>query len=311
MAGGNQAHRPGSSRGASPGKSATSGASTANTGAAAKTGGKSPREMTPIIGNDGRIIDPSEHLPTDTWAPEPERRTAKPSSYAHNARFAQPTAAAATYSAGGSRPSTSQGLPSSAPSPAPTASYAGRPVSRGGDDRLARPVSRQSYDSRMAAPPQQVYGRTTPSPAPSPTRRLSPLPSPAPSPLSLRYQSQQQQQQQQPQHPRGYSRSPQPLYSAQPATSPSPYDIAPPSPRYEATRVNAPMFAPTPRAPINASFYAPAGPPIPTSVPIEASGSGFADDDRDIFNDGGGDDAMLRRGMRGAQGAVGRSAGWY
>ena len=26
----------------------------------------------PIIGNDGRIIDPSDHLPTDTWAPEPE-----------------------------------------------------------------------------------------------------------------------------------------------------------------------------------------------------------------------------------------------
>ncbi|KAL8668025.1 MAG: hypothetical protein Q9202_000003 [Teloschistes flavicans] len=26
----------------------------------------------PIIGNDGRVIDPSDHLPTDTWAPEPE-----------------------------------------------------------------------------------------------------------------------------------------------------------------------------------------------------------------------------------------------
>ncbi|CAD6567230.1 MAG: hypothetical protein ASARMPRED_000555 [Alectoria sarmentosa] len=28
----------------------------------------------PIIGNNGRIIDPSDHLPTDTWAPEPEKR---------------------------------------------------------------------------------------------------------------------------------------------------------------------------------------------------------------------------------------------
>ena len=28
----------------------------------------------PIIGNDGRIIDPSDHLPTDTWAPEPEQK---------------------------------------------------------------------------------------------------------------------------------------------------------------------------------------------------------------------------------------------
>lgn len=28
----------------------------------------------PIIGSDGRIIDPSDHLPTDTWAPEPEMK---------------------------------------------------------------------------------------------------------------------------------------------------------------------------------------------------------------------------------------------
>ncbi|KAL6721473.1 hypothetical protein ACLMJK_000576 [Lecanora helva] len=31
----------------------------------------------PIIGNDGRIIDPSDHLPTDTWAPEPEQKMPK------------------------------------------------------------------------------------------------------------------------------------------------------------------------------------------------------------------------------------------
>ncbi|KAJ5475609.1 hypothetical protein N7539_007896 [Penicillium diatomitis] len=32
----------------------------------------------PIIGDDGREIDPSDHLPTDTWAPEPERKGRKP-----------------------------------------------------------------------------------------------------------------------------------------------------------------------------------------------------------------------------------------
>ena len=32
----------------------------------------------PIIGNDGRVIDPSDHLPSDTWAPEPERKDRKP-----------------------------------------------------------------------------------------------------------------------------------------------------------------------------------------------------------------------------------------
>ena len=29
----------------------------------------------PIIASDGRLIDPSDHLPTSTWAPEPERKT--------------------------------------------------------------------------------------------------------------------------------------------------------------------------------------------------------------------------------------------
>ena len=36
------------------------------------------RDQGPIIGNDGRVIDPSDHLPTDTWAPEPERKVRKP-----------------------------------------------------------------------------------------------------------------------------------------------------------------------------------------------------------------------------------------
>lgn len=32
----------------------------------------------PIIDDNGREIDPSDHLPTDTWAPEPERKSRKP-----------------------------------------------------------------------------------------------------------------------------------------------------------------------------------------------------------------------------------------
>ncbi|KAF7505675.1 hypothetical protein GJ744_000524 [Endocarpon pusillum] len=36
------------------------------------------RDQGPIIGNDGREIDPTDHLPTDTWAPEPERKSRKP-----------------------------------------------------------------------------------------------------------------------------------------------------------------------------------------------------------------------------------------
>ncbi len=41
------------------------------------------REQGPIIGNDGRVIDPSDHLPSDTWAPEPERKNRKPEHVIH------------------------------------------------------------------------------------------------------------------------------------------------------------------------------------------------------------------------------------
>ncbi|KAJ5306089.1 hypothetical protein PENANT_c024G07187 [Penicillium antarcticum] len=41
--------------------------------------GQPPRDVDqPIIGDDGREIDPTDHLPTDTWAPEPERKNRKP-----------------------------------------------------------------------------------------------------------------------------------------------------------------------------------------------------------------------------------------
>ena len=52
----------------------------------------------PIIGNDGRIIDPSDHLPTETWAPEPEQKTPKKGPqvtmrFRHNPQGAQPISA--------------------------------------------------------------------------------------------------------------------------------------------------------------------------------------------------------------------------
>ncbi|KAJ5624024.1 hypothetical protein N7510_000333 [Penicillium lagena] len=48
-----------------------------------------PQHTGPIIGDDGREIDPSDHLPTDTWAPEPEKKTRKPEviiRFKHSAR---------------------------------------------------------------------------------------------------------------------------------------------------------------------------------------------------------------------------------
>ncbi|KAE8386374.1 hypothetical protein BDV23DRAFT_163488 [Aspergillus alliaceus] len=46
--------------------------------AARRSEREAARDPGPIIGDDGREIDPSDHLPTDTWAPEPERKTKKP-----------------------------------------------------------------------------------------------------------------------------------------------------------------------------------------------------------------------------------------
>ncbi|OGM40601.1 C2 and Extensin domain protein [Aspergillus bombycis] len=45
--------------------------------AARRSEREAARDPGPIIGDDGREIDPSDHLPTDTWAPEPERKTKK------------------------------------------------------------------------------------------------------------------------------------------------------------------------------------------------------------------------------------------
>lgn len=45
----------------------------------------------PIIGDDGREIDPSDHLPTDTWAPEPERKNRKPEVIIRFKHSARPT----------------------------------------------------------------------------------------------------------------------------------------------------------------------------------------------------------------------------
>ncbi|KAL5343470.1 hypothetical protein BJX70DRAFT_408253 [Aspergillus crustosus] len=46
--------------------------------AARRNEAASARTEGPIIGDDGREIDPSDHLPTDTWAPEPDRKSRKP-----------------------------------------------------------------------------------------------------------------------------------------------------------------------------------------------------------------------------------------
>ncbi|RHZ43216.1 uncharacterized protein CDV56_101318 [Aspergillus thermomutatus] len=62
-----------------------------------------PDPSGPIIGDDGREIDPSDHLPSDTWAPEPERKNKKPEVIV---RFKHPSA----RDVAGARPRSSGGL---------------------------------------------------------------------------------------------------------------------------------------------------------------------------------------------------------
>lgn len=65
----------------------------------------------PIIGNDGRIIDPSDHLPTDTWAPEPEQKVPRKGPevtvrFRHSPQGAQPMPQSARRPLSEARPNT-------------------------------------------------------------------------------------------------------------------------------------------------------------------------------------------------------------
>ncbi|KAL2801202.1 hypothetical protein BJX66DRAFT_289273 [Aspergillus keveii] len=129
----------------------------------------------PIIGDDGREIDPSDHLPTDTWAPEPDRKPRKPGVIV---RFknAPPRAA----------PRVSPAPPPKEYAPRPTSSYMSetRPTSSYmNDTRGDYNRGRQGYGGNSPG-----HGRTysTPSPRPQPRRNsVSPSPSPMYAPPNI------------------------------------------------------------------------------------------------------------------------------
>ena len=79
------------------------------------------RNLGPIIGNDGREIDPSDHLPADTWAPEPERKNRKPEHVIHiRTRSDRPAGARASpivVRNRGSTTASAQSSPAAIPSP--------------------------------------------------------------------------------------------------------------------------------------------------------------------------------------------------
>ena len=133
------------------------------------------REQGPIIGNDGRVIDPSDHLPTDTWAPEPERKNRKPE---HVIRFKTKDIASRTQDRLGSSPDIrrpqSMPIPMYGSSPLSADSPSSRPIQAiGGRNRLqkqmqSRPLPAQPFQHAQSSPAvpmaPQISAQSTPSP---------------------------------------------------------------------------------------------------------------------------------------------------
>ncbi|KAL2822165.1 hypothetical protein BDW59DRAFT_149726 [Aspergillus cavernicola] len=132
--------------------------------AARRSEAAAARPTGPIISDDGREIDPSDHLPTDTWAPEPDRKTRKPGVIV---RFRNaPTR---------STPRTAAPAPPKEYAPRPTSSYMSSTdivrISPHGDINRGRPG--------YGGSPGNGHGRTYSTPSPQPRRNsVSPTPSP-------------------------------------------------------------------------------------------------------------------------------------
>jgi len=125
------------------------------------------RGLGPIIGNDGKEIDPSDHLPSDTWAPEPERKNKKPEHVIHiRSRVNRPAGARASpavirHNHSASAQST-PGVSTPASSPvAHTPNSAGRRINLQ-EPSSVRPLPNQPYYS------PQHFNRASPATVSSP-----------------------------------------------------------------------------------------------------------------------------------------------
>ncbi len=128
------------------------------------------REQGPIIGNDGRVIDPSDHLPTDTWAPEPERKNRKPEMVIrYKTKEITPRTPQSYGSAPGSvRPHSVAG-PVYGSSPVAAESPSSLAQQNTGRNRLqkempGRPLPVQPYQQTHSSPAIPTANHNTPSP---------------------------------------------------------------------------------------------------------------------------------------------------
>jgi hypothetical protein len=137
------------------------------------------REQGPIIGNDGREIDPSDHLPSDTWAPEPERKTRKPEVVI---RFRTKDEAVRTPIKFGSSPASARPLSMPGPPPQSSSPYSIESPSsrvRVGRNRLqkqmpSRPLPVQPFQHPHSSPPLPLASRVNEFNTPSPGSRMAP-----------------------------------------------------------------------------------------------------------------------------------------
>lgn len=137
------------------------------------------REQGPIIGNDGREIDPSDHLPSDTWAPEPERKTRKPEVVI---RFRTKDEAVRTPIKFGSSPASARPLSMPGPPPQSSSPYSIESPSsrvRVGRNRLqkqmpSRPLPVQPFQHPHSSPPLPLASRMNDFNTPSPGSRMAP-----------------------------------------------------------------------------------------------------------------------------------------
>ncbi|EAW11614.1 uncharacterized protein ACLA_093130 [Aspergillus clavatus NRRL 1] len=126
-----------------------------------------PDTSGPIIGDDGREIDPSDHLPTDTWAPEPERKSRKPEVIV---RFKNAPARDAT----GGRPRSSGGfVPDQTRRPPSHVSRVNAEHTSPGADYMDR--GRQGYGGY--GPGGSYHPSNAPRPRSSQRKSVSPAPS--------------------------------------------------------------------------------------------------------------------------------------
>lgn len=128
------------------------------------------RDQGPIIGNDGRVIDPTDHLPTDTWAPEPERKNRKPE-------------VVIRYKTKETTPRTPRGYGSSPASARPHSiagpMYGSSPLTRGSPTNSTHQMnSRNRVPNQMPVRPLPVqpYQQTNSSPAVPTTNYHTPSP---------------------------------------------------------------------------------------------------------------------------------------